>query len=69
MKKKCGKVFDGGNCVTNFSDCCLRLEGEPRKFINSKILENILQLHAHKGSGFDTWIFLIFFLVINAFLI
>ena len=35
----------------------LKLEGEERK-VKNKIVEYNLQLHAHNGSGFDTWIIL-----------
>ena len=57
---KCKKdtiVFDGDNCVSNALDFCLRLKGEERRTsLNNKIVEYNLQLHAHNGSGFDTWI-------------
>ena len=33
------------------------MKGEERK-VKKKIVENNLQLHAHNGSGFDTWIIL-----------
>ena len=35
----------------------LKIKGEERK-VKNKIVEYILQLHAHNGSGFDTWIVL-----------
>ena len=44
--------------VTNALDFCLKLKGEERKNNKNKILEHNLQLHAHNGSGFDTWIVL-----------
>ena len=52
-------MFDGVNCVNNASEVCLKLKGEEQKTINFKIVEYKLQLHAHNGSGFDTWIKLI----------
>ena len=58
--EKCKKdtiAFDGDNCVTNALDFCLKLKGEKRK-IKNEIVEYNLQLHAHNGSGFDTWIIL-----------
>ena len=58
---KCKKytiVFHGDNCASNALDFCLKLKGEERKTINIKIVEYNLQLHAHNGSGFDSWIIL-----------
>ena len=59
---KCRKdtiVFDGDNCINNALDFCLKLKGEERRTsFNNKIVEYNLQLHAHNGSGFDTWIIL-----------
>ena len=58
---KCKKdiiVFDGGSCVTNALDFCLKLKGEERKNNKIKLLGYNIQLHAHIGSGFDTWIVL-----------
>ena len=52
-------VFDGGNCVTNVLDFCLKLKGEDRK-VKNKFVDYNFQLNAHNGSGFDTWIFSIF---------
>ena len=57
---KCKKgtfAFDGDNCVPKVLDFCLKLKGEERK-VKNKIVENKLQLHAHNGYGFDTWILL-----------
>ena len=51
-------VFDRDNYVSNAVDFCLKLKGEGRKTVNTKIVENNFQLHAHNGSGFDTWIIL-----------
>ena len=51
-------AFDGNNCISNALDFSLKLKGEERKTINIKNVEYNLQLHAHKGSGFDTWILL-----------
>ena len=59
--EKCKKdtiVFDGDNCIEKVLDFCLKLKGEERKTIINKIVEYDLQLHAHNGSGFDTWIIL-----------
>ena len=56
---KCKKdtlVYDGDNCVNIALDFCLKLKGEERKTNNKKIVEYKLKLHAHNGSGFDTWI-------------
>ena len=58
--EKCRKdtiAFDGDNCVEKALDFCLKLKGEELKF-NNKIIEYNLQLHAHNGSGFDSWIIL-----------
>ena len=55
--EKCKKdtiAFDGDNCVSKASDFCLKLKGEEHK-VKNKIVEYNLQLHAHNGSGFDTW--------------
>ena len=57
---KCRKdtiVFDGDDCIEKALDYLLKLKGEERK-VNNKIVEYNLQLHAHNGSGFDTWIIL-----------
>ena len=56
---KCRKatiVFDGDHCINNALDYLLKLKGEERKTVNNKIVGYNLQLHAHNGSGFDTWI-------------
>ena len=50
-------AFSGDNCISNALDYLLKLKGEQRK-VNNKIVEYNLQLHAHNGSGFDTWIIL-----------
>ena len=58
--EKCTKdtiAFDGDKCVEKALDFCLKLKGEERK-VKNKIVEYSLQLHAHNGSGFDTWIIL-----------
>ena len=59
---KCRKdtiVFDGDNCIEKALDFCLKLKGEERRTsLKNKIVEYNLQLHAHSGSGFDTWIIL-----------
>ena len=59
--EKCRKdttAFDGDNCVEKALDFCLKLKGEEYMDKKGKILEYNLQLHAHNGSGFDTWIVL-----------
>ena len=50
-------VFAEDNCINNALDFCLKLKGEERK-VKNKIVEYNLQLQAHNGSGFDTWIVL-----------
>ena len=59
---KCRKdtiVFDGDDCIEKALDFCLKLKGEERRTsLNNKIVDYNLQLHAHNGSGFDTWIIL-----------
>ena len=57
---KCKKdtiAFMGAECISNALDFCLKLKGDERK-VNNKIVEYNLQLHAHNGSGFHTWIIL-----------
>ena len=56
--KKDTIAFDGDDCVSKALDFCLKLKGEERKDNKNKILEYNLRLHAHNGSGFDTWIVL-----------
>ena len=61
VKQKCKKdtiAFDGDNCVEKALDFCLKLRREERKDNKIKFLEYNLPLHAHNGSGFDTWIVL-----------
>ena len=48
----------GDDCVTNALDFVLKFNGEERKTIDNKIVEYNLQLHAHNGSGLDTWLIL-----------
>ena len=50
-------AFDGDTCVEKVLDFCSKLKREKRK-VKNKIVEYNLQLHAHNGSGFDTWIIL-----------
>ena len=50
-------AFSGDNCFGNALDFCLRLKGEERKVKNKFVAYN-LQMQAHNGSGFDTWIIL-----------
>ena len=47
-------AFAGDNCINNALDYLLKIKGEERK-VNNKIVEYNLQMHAHNGSGFDTW--------------
>ena len=56
--KKDTIAFDGDNCVEKASDFCLKLKRDEYKGKKGKVLEYNLQLHAHNGSGFDTWIVL-----------
>ena len=51
-------AFDGGNCVENALDYCLKLRGDEYKDKKGKDLEYNHQLHGHNESGFDTWIVL-----------
>ena len=56
--EKCKKetlVFDGDNCVGSEIDFLIKFKIELRKFVNNRNVEYNLQLHAHDGSGFDTW--------------
>ena len=55
--KKDTIAFMGDDCINNAFDYLLKLKGEERK-VKNKIVEYNLQMHAHKGSGFDTWIIL-----------
>ena len=48
-------AFAGDKCIGNALDFCLKLKGEERK-VKNKIVEYNLQMHAHNGFGFDTWI-------------
>ena len=50
-------AFAGDKFNSNALDYCLKLKGEEYK-INNKVVEYNLQMHAHNGSGFDTWIVL-----------
>ena len=50
--------FAGDDCIEKFLDFLLKIEGEKPKTVNIKIIEYNLQMHAHNGSGFDTWIIL-----------
>ena len=47
--------FVGDKCVGNALDFSLKFKGEERK-VKSKMFEYNLQLHAHNGSRFETWI-------------
>ena len=51
-------VFDGDECIEKALDFCLKLKRDERKTVNKKVVEYNLQMHAHNGSGFDTWIIL-----------
>ena len=50
-------AFSGDDCINNALDYLLKLKGEERK-VNNKIVEYNLQMQAHNGSGFDSWIIL-----------
>ena len=50
-------AFAGDNCIGNALDFCLKSKGEERK-VKNKTVDYKLQLHAHNGSGFDTWVVL-----------
>ena len=50
-------AFSGDNCINNALDYLLKLKGEERK-VKNKIVEYKLQMHAHNGSSFDSWIIL-----------
>ena len=50
-------AFSGDNCINNALDYLFKFKGEERK-ANNKIVEYNLQMHAHNGSSFDTWIIL-----------
>ena len=50
-------AFVGDNCICNALDFCLKLKGDERK-VKNQLIEYNLQMHAHSGSGFDTWIVL-----------
>ena len=56
--KKDSIAFHGDNCVETAFDFCSKLKGEERKDNKGKVLEYSLQLHAHNGSGSDTWVVL-----------
>ena len=55
--KKDTIAFMGDDCIDNALDYCLKLKGDERK-VKNKVVEYNLQMHAHNGSGFDTWIIL-----------
>ena len=50
-------AFSGDNCINNALDYLLKLKGEERK-VNHEIIKYNLQMLAHNGSGFDSWIIL-----------
>ena len=60
--QKCKKdttAFDDYNCVGKALDFCLKMKGEEYKDKKRKTkLDYNLQLPAHNGSRFDTWIVL-----------
>ena len=51
-------TFDVDNCVTKALDFCLKLKGKEGEDSKNKFFGYNVQLHAHKGSGYDTWIVL-----------
>ena len=50
-------AFMGDDCIDKALDYCLKLKGDEHK-VKNKIISYNLQMHAHNGSGFDTWIIL-----------
>ena len=56
--KKDAIVFDDNDCITKMLEYLLSLTGEPKRLVENKIVEYRLQMHAHNGSGLDTWIIL-----------
>ena len=50
-------VFVDDDCMTKALDFLIKFKGAERK-VKNKIVECNLQLHAHNGSGFDSWIIL-----------
>ena len=55
VKKKDTIVFHE-NCITKLLDYILKLKIEPGK--KNRVVEYEIQMHAHNGSGCDTWIIL-----------
>ena len=53
--KKNDTVFDGIDCVDKMMVWLSGLKGEPRK-VGNKNIESNLELLAHEGSRFDTWV-------------
>ena len=53
--KKDTLLFENDDCSTKALDFLIKFKGQERK-VKNKIVEYNLQLHAHNGSGFDTWI-------------
>ena len=69
--EKCRKetlVFVGDDCITKALDYLLIFKGDERKVKNKNVLHN-LQLNVQNGSGFDTWIIINNFFLINTLLI
>ena len=50
-------AFMGDECIDKVLDYCLKLRRDEKK-LNNRVISYNLQLHAHNGSGFDTWIIL-----------
>ena len=55
--KNCTNAFDGSDCIENMTSWLSELKEKPRK-VKYTIVEYKLQLIAHNGSGFDTWVVL-----------
>ena len=53
--KKITLVFEDDDCITKALDFRLKFKEEDRR-VKNKVVEYNLQLHAHIGSVFDTWI-------------
>ena len=50
-------MFEEEDCFTKALDFLLKFKGEER-LVKNGIVEYTLQIDAHNGSGFDTWIIL-----------
>ena len=58
--EKCRKdciVFKGTDSINEMLDYVLQFKGEAKK-VSNKIVRNKIYILAHKGSGFDSYVFL-----------